>query len=125
MVTNKYLIDKIGSFLDVSVDTSPTPESCTKLDSYANIVVLGMNSFVFDVVCVRTCDVEPFNTSIGTAKKVQIFDAAVAYTFPYTHEIYVLIARNMLYVPSMDNNIIPTFILQESGVSVCDNPKIH
>ena len=58
--------DKIGSSIDVSVDTLPTLESRTELYSHANMVVLGRNWFVFDEFHARTCDVELFYTSIGT-----------------------------------------------------------
>ena len=76
------MIAKIVSFLDVSVDTSPTLEYHVELDIHANMVVLGSNCFLFDGVHGRTWYVETFDTSIGTAKKVPIFDAAVAYTLP-------------------------------------------
>ena len=33
--------------------------------------------------------------------------------------------RNALYVPSMDINIIPPFIVREAGVVINDKPKIH
>ena len=72
-----------------------------------------------------TCDVDPFYPYIGAAKKVPIVYSEVAYTCPYTQETYVLIARNALYVPSIDNNFIPRFILWEAGVNVCDTTKIH
>ena len=125
MGTNKYLVSKIGSFLDVSVTTFPTLESFIKIDSHANLVFHDRNRFVLNRVHVHTCDVETFNLSIGKSKKVQIIDAAVAYTFPYTHETSILITRNAFYVPSMDNNLIPPFVIWESRVHVCDTPKIN
>ena len=64
-VQNKYLIYKIGSFPDASDDTLPTLEFRTKLDSHVNMVFLGRNCFVFDGVHGRTCDLEPFDPSIG------------------------------------------------------------
>ena len=48
LVPNKYLIAKIGSFIDASVDASHIIEYCTKLDIRANMVVLGRNCLVFD-----------------------------------------------------------------------------
>ena len=38
---------------------------------------------------------------------------------------YILVLRNALYVLSMDNNLIPPFMLREMGVTVNDVPKIH
>ena len=60
----------------------------------------------------RTCDVEPFDTYIITSKKVPIVGAAVDYTLTYTHETYVPISRNAVYVPSIDNNLISPFFLR-------------
>ena len=125
MGPNKYLISRIRSLLDASVDTSPTLESHTELDSHANMVVLDRNCFVFDGVHGHKCDVDPFDPCIGTANKIPTVDAAVAYTCPYTHEIYVMIARNAFYVPSIDNSLTPPFILWEAEVNVSDTPEIH
>ena len=75
------------------------------------MAVLGSTCLVFDDVHGSKCDIEPLYPSIGTANKVPIVDTEVAYTCLYTHATYVLIARNELYVPSMDNNLIPFFIL--------------
>ena len=92
--------------------------SRTELDSHANMVVLGVNCFVFDTVHGRTCDVEPFNRTLGTAKQVPIVDAALAYDCPYSQQTYLLIVRNALYIKSMMNNLIPPFILQEAGLQL-------
>ena len=97
----------------------------TELDSHANMVVLGRNCFVFDSVQGRHCDVQPFDPSIGCAKKVPIVDGAIAYDCPISHKTYLLIVRNALHIPSMDNNLIPPFIMREAGISVNDTPKIH
>ena len=33
--------------------------------------------------------------------------------------------RNALYVPEMDNHLIPPFIMREAGIKVSDIPKIQ
>ena len=78
----------------------------TELDSHANMVILGLNSFVFESTG-RTCNVQPFSTDLGIAKDVPIVDGALAYDCPYTHKVYVLVVRNALHVPSIDHNLIP------------------
>ena len=78
----------------MSVTAFNTLEYCTKLDSHANMVILGRNFFVFDGVNDCTCYVEPFDPSIETANNVPIFDAAFVYTSPPTQNTYVLIAIN-------------------------------
>ena len=128
MVPNDHLQSKISSITataSVSSTESHFPQSRSELDSHANMVVLGKNCFVFDGIHGKTCTVEPFDPSIGTAKKVPIVDAAIAYDCPYLHKTFLLIVRNALYIPSMDNNLIPPFILREAGLEVKDTPKIH
>ena len=96
----------------------------TELDSHANMVVLRLNSFMFESTG-RTCDVQPFSSELGIAKDVPIVDGALAYDCPYSGIVYVLVVRNSLHVPSMDYNLIPPFIMRAGGVIVNNVPKIH
>ena len=100
-----YGIAQVSSASQTEIDPR------TELDSHANMVVLGKNCFVFDNVHGRTCDVEPFDKNLGTAKQIPVVDAALAYDCPYSHETYLLIVRNALYIESMENNLIPPFIM--------------
>ena len=95
------------------------------MDSHANMVVLGSECFVFDNIQDKTCEVQPFDPSIGTAKHVPIVDAALSYDCPYSYKTFILVVRNALYIPSMDHNLLPPFILREAGVQCNDVPKIH
>ena len=97
----------------------------TELDSHANMVVLGRNCFVFDSVQDRYCEVEPFDKSIGTLKRVPIVDAAIVYDCPYTMKSHLFIIRNALYIPTLYHNLIPPFIMREAGLQVNETPKIH
>ena len=56
---------------------------------------------------------------------VKLVDAAVAYDCPFTGQVYILVIRNALYVPSMKINLLPPFILREKGIIVNDAPKIQ
>ena len=103
-------------------DESIDPKS--ELDSHANMVVLGRGCFVFEWSG-KSCSVNPFTDTLGSVKDVPIVDAAIAYECPYTQITYVLICRNALYIPSMYDNLIPPFILRESGAMVNDIAKIH
>lgn len=108
-------------------DASEAIDPRTELDTHANMVVLGKNCFVFDHVQGRTCEVASYNPAMRKAKHVPIVDAAIAYDYPYTLKTYyLLIIRNALYIPTMNNNLIPPFILLKAGLKVRnDVPKIH
>ena len=54
---------------------------------------------------------------------VPIVDAAVLFEHPHTFKKYLLITRNVLYVPSMKHHLVPPFILRESGLVVNETPK--
>ena len=82
-----------------------------ELDSHANMVVLGAHAFIFESKN-RTCNVQPFDPSLGTASKIPIVDGAVVYECLYTRDIYVLIVRNALHIPHLRNNLIPQFLMR-------------
>ena len=101
-----------------------TADPRTELDSHANMVVLSKHSFIFESSG-KTCNVSPFAKELGVASNVPIVDGAIAYDCPTSRETYILIVRNALYMPSMEINLIPPFIMRAGGVQVNDIPKIH
>ena len=87
------------------------------IDSHANMVVLGKNSFIFESTgC--TCNVKPFDSALGTAANIPIVDG-------HTAKTYILIVWNALYIPWLSNNLIPLFVMREGGVIVNKVLKIH
>ena len=62
---------------------------------------------------------------LGIVKDVTIVDGALAYDCPYSRQTYILIVRNALHIPSMENNLIPPFIMREGGVVLNDVPKFQ
>ena len=84
--------------MSVDVDDNNTK---TELDSHANMAVVGKSCFVFEKVEGRFCEVEPFDKSIGTLKRVPIVDAAIAYDCPFNMTTHILIIRDALYIPTM------------------------
>ena len=57
---------------------------------------------------------------------ISIIDAAVHYDCPYHGQVYILVlCINALIVPSMQNNLIPRFVMGEAGIRVNDTPKIQ
>ena len=98
--------------------------SQTELDSHANMCVFGRNSMIISESN-RSVDVNAFAEEAGGILKVPIADVMVAYDCKITHQVYLLIARNALYVESMENNLVHPFILREAGLQLKDVPKIH
>ena len=96
----------------------------SELDSHANMMVVGKNAFIFESTG-RTCEAKPFSEDLGVIKNIPIVDAAIAYDCPYTHECYILLLRNALYLPNLVHNLLVPFIMREGGVRVNDRPKIH
>jgi len=65
----------------------------TELESHANMVVLGASAFIFELTN-RFCNVQPFDSKLGTSHDVPIVDGALAYECPYTMGAYILLVRN-------------------------------
>ena len=49
----------------------------------------------------------------------------LAYDCKRTNQVYLLVLRNVLYIESMDDNLIPPFILREAGLIENERAKIH
>ena len=116
---NKHLTSN-----NISNDIYHLTISKPELDSHANMIVLGKESFVFESTG-KTCNVEPFYPALGTAQDVPIVDAAIAYDCLFTHETYILIICNALHIKTMQNNLILSFIMREVGLIVNEIPKMH
>ena len=97
--------------------------SRTKLDSHANMPVIGKNAYILSKIG-KTVDVAPFTPDYKTIG-VELVDAALKYECPYSGETKILIIRRGLYVPSMSNNLLPPFMLREAGITINEVPKIH
>jgi hypothetical protein len=95
----------------------------TELDSHANMAVLGKNCFVFERTG-RHCDVSAFSPSIETTS-LPIVDAVIVYDCPFSMQSYLFMIRNALYVPEMEHNLLPPFLLREANIIVNECPKLH
>ena len=94
-----------------------------ELDSHANMPVVGKHAYIIAETG-KKVDVSPFTPDYKPLT-VPLVDATMKYDNPYNGKSCILVLRNALYVPSMDNNLIPPFMLREMGVTVNDVPKIH
>ena len=121
--------DRIYSILsavseEMSVNEMGTRvESCTELDSHANMTVVGKHAYIIAETG-KKVDVSPFTPDYKMLT-VPLVDATIKYDNPYNRKTYILVLRNALHVPSMDHNLIPPFMLREMGETVNDVPKIH
>ena len=79
-------------------------EAHTELDSHANMPVVGKHAYII-VETGKKVDVSP-STPDYQPLTVPLVDAMVRYDNPYNGKSYILVLRNALYVPSIDNNIL-------------------
>ena len=97
--------------------------SRTKLDSLANMPLIGINAYILSKIG-ETVDETPFTPDYKPIS-VELVDAALKYGCPYSGEVKILIIRRRLYVPSMTHNLLPPFMLREAGIHINEVPKIH
>ena len=70
-------------------------------------------------------NINPFTPEYDALMEVPIVDSAILYECPFLGTEYILLVRNALHVPAMENNLIPPFIMREAGITVNDTPKIQ
>ena len=121
-MTNEH-ISALVSALSNSSD-APLNDPKSELDSHTNKIVLGDHCFVFEWSG-KYCTVNPFNNFMVSFKYVPIIYSDIDYYCPYPPKCYIILCRNELYLPNMEDNLILPFIMRESGSTVKDTPKIH
>jgi hypothetical protein len=104
-------------------DDMEAEQSRTELDSHANMPVVGRHAFIISDTG-RVAEVNAF-TPDYEPMQLSIVDAAIQYECPYDGQVYILVIRNALHVPSMKNNLLPPFVMREAGIQVHDTPKIQ
>ena len=70
-------------------------------------------------------DVVSFALDDQALEKVLIVYAELKYNCQYNKKVYILMFRNDLSVPRMDNNLILPLIIREAGLVVNGTPKIN
>jgi len=126
-VPNKHLRSIISCAMASGVNGSDMREdgdgSRTDLDSHANMVVCGRNTRIVGTTG-KTVDVSPFSPDYPPLQ-VPVVDAVLQYDCLFSGKSYLLLVRNALSVPAMNNNLIPPFVMREAGIQVHDVPKIQ
>ena len=123
---SNHLYHKIVASMevDMGIDGQETRrESRMELDSHANMPVIGREALVVEQSG-RTVEVSPFIPDYKPIK-VEVVNAVVQYDSPLDGKEYMLVIQNALCVPSMNNNLIPPFIMRENGIVVNECAKIH
>ena len=96
----------------------------TELESHANMVVFGNQGTTIQNTG-KFADVNAFAEDVGMMPRVPIVDLVLSYDCQYSGEVILLVARNALFVMSMDHNFVPPFIMREAGLQVNKQAKIH
>ena len=125
-VPNGHLLMKIAAVISDASVTKKVDENegRTELDSHANMCVLGRQCYIISHSG-KSVNVGAFTESAGGLNEVPIVDAMLAYDCKRTNQVYLLVLRNVLYIESMTDNLIPPFILREAGIIVNKKAKIH
>jgi hypothetical protein len=95
----------------------------TEVDSHANVPVVGRNVAVISASG-KTVDVCPFSPDYEPVA-LSVVDVAVQYENSYDGKSYIFLITNALHVPSMEDNLIPPFVMREAGIRVNDTPKLQ
>ena len=129
-VLNVYLFYRIAAVIaqvgNASVKDVLGSEGCKEMDSHANMCVLGKHCYLLTKLeTAQTVSVGVFSKSARDLNNVPIVDTMLANDCERTNQVYLLVLRNVLYIESMNDNLIPPFILREAGLTVRERAKIH
>ena len=119
-IFNDAIYNKLVAALD-DLEMSTAEESRSELDSDVNMAVIGKHAYILTETG-KMVEVNPYPTYRPI--KAPIVDPPLQYDSLYDGISYILVVRNALHVPSMCNNLLPLFMLQESRITVNDKAKI-
>ena len=111
LLLNRHLIEQI-LVSAAGGDQGGWSTGTTELDSHANMVVFGNQGTTIQDTG-KFSDVNVFAEDVGMMPRVPIVDSVIAYDCSYSGEVIFLVARNALFVVSMDHNLVPPFIMRE------------
>src|SRR5210317_587475 len=91
------------------------------LDSHADTCAFGIHCFVLHTYP-QTVNVSGCHTSMKTLDKISIACVAIAYDCLLTHQTFILIFDQVLYIPSLETSLICPDQLREQGIVINDIP---
>ena len=94
------------------------------LDSHANMVVIGAQGTIIQKTG-KYAEVNGGSSDVGTMSRVPIVNTVLEYNCPISVKTTLLVASNTLFVQSMNQNLIPPFIMREAWLKVEEQAKIH
>ena len=94
----------------------------TELDSHADSQVVGRGARVLEHAG-QTGKASDFSGELGSAIKVPVVHAAVAYDCEITGKTHILVIHNALYLRSTTTNLILLFMMRLAGLHVNECPK--
>ena len=102
---NVSAVININSITDINHNTDESNNNFRlEIDTHANMPVVGKGAHIIAFTG-ETANVNAYNPQHGTMQ-IPVVDGAVQYNCPYTGKSHVLVVRNALHVPSMDNYLI-------------------
>ena len=96
-----------------------------ELDSHADTCAFGQRSTFLISTLSDKISVSGFHPKMETILDVKIASVAVAYDCVSTLSTYILFFHNVLYIPSMEVNLLCPDQLREHGVKVNDIPLLR
>ena len=92
------------------------------MDTHASSIVVG-DDVLITHDSGKSANVDPFSEQLGKIKDVPIVDCVIAHDCQYTGLTHYLAMYNVLYIPSMKENLIPPFVVRRQGNIVNDIPQ--
>ena len=120
--SNRY-VSSSQICVDDNENESPSPDFRFDFDSHANMPVVGKGAYILNYIG-RSAEVSTYSPEYEP-HQFPVVDAAVQYDCSYQMKSYILIIPNALYVSSMNNHLMPPFILREAGIEVNNTPNIQ